>query len=142
MAHRIARVVGVAAGALGLVGGVVAVAASGDEPLNPAAAAVSDLPDVTDFSMDTRGDGCVFDRDRGGLVLDGVTVRSRSTGVMEPSFYVQRGDDLDDILPGYTTFVLVFDDDSREHTLDVVLPVSREDYEAGYDECRYSTPGD
>ena len=43
MAHRIAKVVGTAAGALGLAGAVLALSASSDEPLNPAAEAVADL---------------------------------------------------------------------------------------------------
>jgi hypothetical protein len=42
----------------------------------------------------------VFDEARGGLVIEGLTLRSRETGVHELTFYVQR-DNGDDILPGY-----------------------------------------
>jgi hypothetical protein len=54
---------------------------------------------------------------------------------------VQR-DSLDDILPGYVSTVLTFDDDSRSHTFDLVLPVTEDEYEAGYDECQFSTSGE
>ena len=82
----------------------------------------------------------MFDEDRGGLVYEGLTVESTSTGVLELSFYVQR-DSLDDILPGYVSTVLTFDEDSRSHTFDLVVPVTRADCEAGYDECQWSTGG-
>jgi hypothetical protein len=141
MAHRIAKVVGTAAGTLGLVGAVLAFSASGGEPLNPAAEAVADLPTVTDFTIRAEGDGCAFDQDRGGLVYKGLTIESRSTGVLDLAFYVQR-DSLDDILPGYVSTVLTFDDDSRSHTFDLVVPVTRDEYEAGYDECQFSTIGE
>lgn len=141
MTHRTAKVVGTAAGALGLVGAVMALSASSDEPLNPAAEAVADLPTVTDFKIRSRGDGCAFDRSRGGLVYQDLTIESKSTGVLELSFYVQR-DSLDDILPGYVSTVLTFDDDSRSHTFDLVVPVTQDEYEAGYDECQFSTSGE
>ena len=141
MAHRTAKVVGTAAVALGLVGAVTAYSATGDESLDPAAEAVADLPTVTDFSLDAEGGGCSFDPDRGGLVYEGLTIKSKSTGVLELAFYVQR-DSLDDILPGYVSTVLTFDDDSRSHTFDLVVPVSRDDYEAGYDECRWHFGGE
>lgn len=141
MAHRIAKVVGAAAGALGLVGAGFAFSASSDESLNPAAEAVADLPRVTDFSLSGEGDGCAFDQDRGGLVYKGLTIESKSTGVLELSFYAQR-DSLDDILPGYISTVLTFDDDSRSHTFDLVVPVTQDDYEAGYDECHWNFDGE
>jgi hypothetical protein len=140
MAHRIAKVVGTSAVALGLVGVITAFSASSDESLSPAAEAVADLPTVTDFSFEAEGDGCAFDPDRGGLVYEGVTIESKSTGVLELSFYVQR-DSLDDILPGYVSTVLTFDEDSRSHTFDLVLPVTQDDYEAGYDECQWNFGG-
>ena len=139
MAHRTAKLVGAAAGALGLVGAVLALSAgSDDDSLSPAALEVADLPTVTDFSIGGARDGCVFDEDRGGLVYEGLTVESTSTGVLELAFYVQR-DSLDDILPGYVSTVLTFDEDARAHTFDLVVPVTRDDYEAGYDECQWST---
>ena len=74
-------------------------------------------------------------------MYEGLTVESTSTGVLGSfSFYVQR-DSLDDILPGYVSTVLTFDEDSRSHTFDLVVPVTRDDYEAGYDECQWSTGG-
>ena len=126
---------------LGLVGAVTALSAGSDESLDPAAEAVADLPTVTDFSFDAEGDVCVFDPDRGGLVYNGLTVKSKSTGVLQLSFFVRR-DSLDDILPGYVSTVLTFDDDSRSHTFDLVVPVSKDDYEAGYDECRWHFGGE
>lgn len=81
------------------VGAVLALSAGSDETLNPAADAVADPPTVTDFSIRAEGDGCVFDPDRGGLVYKGLTIESKSTDVLEVSFYVLR-DSLDDILPG------------------------------------------
>jgi hypothetical protein len=141
MAHRTAKVVGSAAVALGIVGAVAAFSAGRDESSNPAAEAVTDLPAVTDFSFDAEGDGCAFDPDRGGLVYKGLTVKSKSTGVLELSFYAQR-DSLDDILPGYVSTVLTFDDESRSHTFDLVVPVTQADYEAGYDECRWHFGGE
>lgn len=141
MGHRIGKVVGTAAGALAIVGAVLAVSGSSDEPLNPAAEALADLPTVTDFSIQAEGDGCAFDQDRGGLVYKGLTITSKSAGVLELSFYVQR-DSLDDILPGYVSTVLTFDDDSLSHSFDLVIPATKGQYEAGYDECRFSTsPG-
>jgi hypothetical protein len=134
------KVVGTAAVALGLVGAVTAFSASNDESDNPAAEAVADLPRVTDFSFDGESNGCAFDPDRGGLVYKGLTIKSKSTGVLELSFYVQR-DSLDDILPGYVSTVLTFDDDSRSHTFDLVVPVTEDDYEAGYDECFWNFTG-
>ena len=141
MAHRITKFVGTAICVLGLVGAVLAFSATGDDDLlNPAAQAVSDRPTVTDFSI--RADGeCQFDQDRGGLVIEGLTLRSRSTGVLAVSAYVQR-DSLDDILPGYVSTVVTFDDDSREHTFDLVIPVTKAQYEAGYEECQWSTGGE
>jgi hypothetical protein len=138
MAHRTAKVVGTSVGALALVGAVLALSAAGnDETVNPAAEAVADLPAITDFSIGGDRDGCVFDQNRGGLVYQGLTVESKSTGVLEVTFYAQR-DSLDDILPGFVSTVLTFDKDSRSHTFDLVVPVTREDYEAGYDECFWS----
>ena len=119
---------------------VTACSANSDESLDPAAEAVATLPTVTDFSFDGGGDGCAFDAERGGLVYKGLTITSQSTGVLELSFYVQR-DSLDDVLPGYVSTVLTFDDESRSHTFDLVLPVTRADYEAGYDECRWDFGG-
>jgi hypothetical protein len=101
----------------------------------------ADLPTVTDFSIRAQKDGCAFDQDRGGLVYKGLTIESKSTGVLELSFYVQR-DSLDDVLPGYVSTVLTFDDDSRSRTFDLVIPVTRDEYEAGYDECRFNTRGE
>lgn len=138
MAHRIAKVAGVAVGALALGGAVAAYAASDDEPLDPAAEAVAGLPVVTDFSLDAKSGDCTFDADRGGLVYEGLTVESESTGKLELTFYVQR-DSLDDILPGYVTTALTFDADSPSHTFDVVIPVTQDEYDAGYDECRFHT---
>lgn len=138
MAHRMAKIVGIAAGAVGLVGAVLALSAGGDEPLSPAAEAVADLPTVTDFLIRAETDGCAFDQDRGGLVYEGLTIESKSTGVLELSFYVQR-DSLDNILPGYVSTVLTFDEDSPSHTFDLVVPVTQDEYEAGYDECHWST---
>lgn len=90
MPHRGAKVVGTAAVALGLVGAVTALSASSDEAINPAAEAVADLPGVTQFSFDADGDGCVFDPDRGGLVYEDLTIRSRSSGVLRISFYARQ----------------------------------------------------
>jgi hypothetical protein len=140
MAHRIAKTVVAAAVALGLVGAATAVAASSEQSLNPAAEAVADLRPVTDFSLDAESGGCAFDPDRGGLVYEGLTIKSKSTGVLELFFYVQR-DSSDDILPGYVSTVLTFDDDSRRHTFDLVLPVTRDNYEAGYNECQWHFGG-
>lgn len=141
MSHWTAKVVATAAGALGLLGTVLVVSASSDEPLSPAAVEVADLPAVTDFSIRGEGDRCVFDPDRGGLVYEDLRIESSSTGVLELSFYVQR-DSLDDILPGYVSTVLVFDDDSSSHTFDLVLPVTQDEYDAGYDDCQFSTGGE
>ena len=141
MAHRTVKVVAAAAGVLGLAGAVLALSAgSDDDSLSPAALEVADLATITDFSIGGDRDGCVFDEDRGGLVYEGLTVESTSTGVLELAFYVQR-DSLDDILPGYVSTVLTFDEDSRSQTFDLVVPVTRDDYEAGYDECQWSTGG-
>src|SRR4028118_2164455 len=140
MAHRIAKAVGTAAVALGLVGAVTAFSANSEESFSPAAEAVADLPTVTDFSFDAKSDGCAFDPERGGLVYRGLTIKSKSTGVLELTFYVQR-DSLDDILPGYVSTVLTFDRDSRSHTFDLVVPVTRADYEAGSDEWRWHGGG-
>lgn len=141
MAHRIAKVVGAATGVVGLVCGVLAFSANGDEDsLDPAAQAVSDLPRVADFAIRAEGK-CQFDQDRGGMVIRGLTISSKSTGVLTVSAYVQR-DSLDDVLPGYVSTVVTFDDDIREHTFDLVVPVTQDQYEAGYDECHWSTGGE
>jgi hypothetical protein len=140
MAHRTGKIVSTAAGTLGLVGAVVALSAGSDDTPNPAADAVADLPTVTDFSIHAASDGCVFDQDRGGLVYKGLTIESKSTGVLDLNFYVQR-DSLDDIRPGYVSTALTFDEESRSHTFDLVIPVTQDDYEAGYDECYWSTGG-
>ena len=140
MADRTAKVVGTAAGALVLVGAFFALSAGSDAGLNPAAEVVADLPTVSDFSIRAHDDRCEFDADRGGLVYKGLTIESTSTGVLDVSFYVQR-DSLDEILPGYVSTVLTFDDDSRSHTFDLVLPVTRDQYEAGYDDCQFNTSG-
>lgn len=141
MTHRIAIAVGAAAGVLGLVGAGLAFSASGaDDAPNPAAETVAELPTVTDFSIDAQG-RCRFDQDRGGLVVRDLTISSRSTGKLMVSVYVQR-DSLDDVLPGYVSTVVTFDDEVREHTFDLVIPVTREQYETGYDECQWSVGGD
>lgn len=131
-----------AAGGLVAIGyAALTLSASGDEPSNPAVEAVADLPTVTDFSIgDRKNAGCAFDEDRGGLVLKGLTIKTRQTGSLELSFYVQR-DSLDDLLPGYVSTVLTFDEDTRSRTFDVVIPVTPADYEAGYDECYWSIGG-
>jgi hypothetical protein len=137
----VAAVVGSTAAALGLVGAVLALTAGGDDEPGPAATAVAGLPTVTDFTVRGERDGCVFDEDRGGLVHEGLTVGSRSSGVLELTFHVQR-DSLDDVLPSHVSTVLTFDEDTREHTFDLVLPLSRGQHEAGYDECHWSTGRD
>lgn len=129
---------GVAVGVLAVTGAVAACAASGDEPLSPPRQAVADLSRVTDFTLRATGGDCRFDEDRGGLVYDGLTVSSKSTGALELTFYVQR-DSLDDVLPGSVTTVLTFDADSSSHTFDLVIPVTRAQYDAGYDDCQFST---
>ena len=141
MPNKIPHVV-IAAGGLVALGYVaLTLSASGDEPTNPAVEAVVDLPTVTDFSIgDRKNAGCAFDEDRGGLVLEALTVKTKQIGSLELSFYVQR-DSLDDLLPGYVSTVLTFDEDTRSRTLDVVIPVTPADYEAGYDECFWSTGG-
>jgi hypothetical protein len=141
MGRRVAKIVGTAGGALGLVGVVLALSASSDEALNPAAEAVTDLKTVKDFSIRADEGECSFDEDRGGMVLEDLTIASRSTGALELSFYVQR-DSLDDILPGYVTTVLTFDAKARSHTFDLVIPVTEEEFAAGYDECKFSTNGE
>jgi len=137
MPLRILLVVGLVALALGLGGAVLAFSGSDDDALDPAALAVAELPTVTDFSIRARGDRCTFDRDRGGMVYEGLRLGSRSNGVLRLSFYVQR-DSLDDVLPGHVSTVVTFDEDTRSHTFDLVLPVSERDYEAGYDECAFT----
>jgi hypothetical protein len=138
MVHRVAKVVGAATGALVLAGAGLAVLGHGaDGSSNPAAEALADRPSVTDFSIHADG-SCRFDPERGGMVLRDLTISSRSTGVLAVSVYVQR-DSLDDILPGYVSTVVAFDEDSREHTFDLVVPVTKDQYEAGYDECFWST---
>lgn len=74
------------------------------------------------------------------MVYKNLRIESKETGQLELSFYVQR-DSLDHILPGYVSTVLTFDEDSRAHTFDLVVPVTRDEYEAGYDECYWSTGG-
>jgi hypothetical protein len=140
MAHRIARFAGAAALALGLAAGVLALSAGGDDDLDPAAASVAGLPAVSDFSIRTEGDGCVFDQGRGGLVYRGLTIASKSSGVLELSFYAQR-DSLDDILPGHVSTALTFDEDTHSHTFDLVVPATQDDYDSGYDECYWTTTG-
>ena len=132
----------IAAGGLVALGyAALTLSASGDEPSNPAVEAVADLPTVTDFSIgDRKNAGCAFDEDRGGLVLEALTVKTKQTGSLELSFYVQR-DSLDDLLPGYASTVLTFDEDTRSRTFDVVIPMTSADYEAGYDECYWSIGG-
>lgn len=141
MAHRIVKIAGAATVGLGLglvvVVAVAVLSASSNDSLDPAEQSVADLQTVTDFSIGGAKDGCAFDPDRGGLVYEDLTIKSKSTGVLELSFYVQR-DSLDDILPGYVSTVVTFDSDSRSHTFDLVVPVSEDDYEAGYDECKWS----
>ena len=139
MAHPVAKIVGASAGALALLGAGLAFSARGEESGNPAVQVVADLPTVSDFSLGMKGD-CAYDADRGGLLIEGITIRSRSTGVLDMSFYVEHGSS-GKILPGYVSTVLAFDRRSRSHTFDVVLPVSRTDYEDGYRECSWSTGG-
>ena len=50
-------------------------------------------------------------------------------------------DSLDDILPGYVSTVVAFGEGSRKHTFDLVIPLTRSQYEAGYDDCKWSTGG-
>lgn len=131
----------IAAGGLVALGyAVLTLSASGDEPSNPAVEAVADLPTVSAFSIDAENDGCAFDEERGGLVLEGLTVKTKQTGLLELMFYVQR-DSLDHLLPGYVSTVLTFDENTRVRTFDVVIPATAADYEAGYDECYWSTGG-
>ena len=135
---RMVKIVGVAAGAAGILAAVVATGVGGGGDLDPAAGTVAELPTVTDFSLRAASDGCAFDQARGGLVYKGLTIASTSTGVLALSFYAQRGS-LDDILPGYVSTVLTFDEDARSHTFDLVVPVTQAQYEAGYNECRFAT---
>lgn len=142
MAKKTTIAVGIAAGGLVALGyAALTLSASSDEPSNPAVQAVADLPTVTDFSIRAENDdGCAFDEDRGGLVWKGLTVETKKTGSLELTFYAQR-ESLDDILQGYVSTVLTFDEDIRSRTFDLVIPVTRADYEAGYDDCYFSTGG-
>lgn len=137
-------VIAVIAAVCGLVAlgyAALTMSASGDESLNPAVQAVADLPTVTDFSIAKETNaGCAYDEDRGGLVWEGLTIETKQTGSLELTFYVQR-DSLDDVLPGYVSTVLTFGEDTRSRTFDAVIPVTRADYEAGYDDCYWSTGG-
>ena len=67
-------------------------------------------------------------------------MKASSAGVLELSFHVQ-GESLDDVLSGQVTTALVFEEGSLARTFDLVVPVSRQDYEAGYDECRWTAGG-
>jgi len=141
MPKRIPYAVVAAGGLVALGYAALTLSASGGESTNPAVEAVAGLPTVSDFSIrgETNAD-CVFDEDRGGLVWEGLTIKTKQTGSLELTFYVQR-DSLDHILPGYVSTVLAFDEDTRSHTFDVVIPVTATDYEAGYDECYWSIGG-
>lgn len=144
MAKKTLYAAAIAAGVVA-VGGYAAMtlSASSVEQSDPAREAVADLRAVTSFTLrDQAGAGCVFDEDRGGLVWEkGLRVESEQTGSLGLTFYVQRNS-LDDVLPGYASTVLTFDDDTRSRAFDPVIPVSRADYEAGYDECFFSTMTD
>jgi hypothetical protein len=142
MVTKIPNAVIIAAGGLVALGYLaLTLSASSEEPSNPAVQAVADLPTVSDFSIaDEENGGCVFDETRGGLVWKGLTIETKQTGSLELTFYVQR-DSLDDILQGYVSTVLTFDKDTRSRTFDLVIPVTPADYEAGYDECYFSTGG-
>jgi len=141
MPKRIPYAVVAAGGLVALGYAALTLSASGGESTNPAVEAVADLPTVSDFSIrgETNAD-CAFDEDRGGLVWEGLTIKTKQTGSLELIFYVQ-GDSLDDLLQGYASTVLTFDEDTRSRTFDVVIPVTPADYEAGYDECYWSTGG-
>lgn len=142
MANKLPYVAIIAAGGLAALGyAALTLSASSDEPSNPAVQAVADVPTVTDFSI--RGEtnaGCAFDENLGGLVWKGLTIETKQTGSLQLTFYVQR-DSLDDVLQGYVSTVLTFDEDTRSRTFDLVIPVTPADYEAGYDECYFSTGG-
>ena len=143
MANKIPNAVIIAAGGLVALGyAALTLSASSDEPsTNPAVQAVADLPTVTSFSIRAEKNAdCAFDEDRGGLVWEELTIETKETGSLELTFYVQR-DSLDDILQGYVSTVLTFDEDTRSRTFDLVIPVTPADYEAGYDECYWSTGG-
>jgi hypothetical protein len=143
MANKVllpSAVIIVAGGLVALGYTALTLSASSDEPSSPALEAVADLPTVTNFTIRDETPGCAFDENRGGLVLEGLTVETRQTGSLELAFYVQR-DSLDDILPGYVSTVLTFDEDTRSRTFDLVIPATPADYEAGYDECQFSTGG-
>ncbi len=116
---------------------VVWLTQSEDAGADPAAQRVADLPLVTSYSIDAETDGCAFDADRGGLVIEGLTVTARSSGRLPVTFHVER-DSLDDVMPGYVLVVLAFDDDTRSRTFDLVIPATREQVAAGYDECRWT----
>jgi len=143
MAKKIRNAVIIAAGGLVALGyAALTLSASSDEPsTNPAVQSVADLPTVTDCSIRAeKNAGCVFDEDRGGLVWEGLTIETKQTGSLALTFYVQR-DSLDDILQGYVSTVLTFDEDTHSRTFDLVIPVTPDAYEAGYDECYFSTGG-
>jgi hypothetical protein len=81
----------VAGGLVALGYTAVTLSASSDEPSNPAAEAVADLPTVTNFTIRDETPGCTFD------------------------------------------------EETRSRTFDLVIPATPADYEAGYDECQFST---
>lgn len=115
-------------------------AADGPAASDPAAGAAEDVAVVGSFAVSAGEEGCSYDAARGGLVLEDVTVASEDDGRLEVTFYVERGS-LDDVLPTSATLVVTFDDERREHTFDVVLPVSRAQHDAGYDDCRWHVGG-
>ncbi|WP_310964540.1 hypothetical protein [Nocardioides terrisoli] len=137
MAQRVVMGAASAAAVLVIIAAVLVLSARNDGASDPAAEAVGGLAKVTSFSIHAARDGCTFDQARGGLVYRGLTVASTSNGVLDLSFYVQRGS-LDDVLPGYVSTVLTFGRHARSHTFDLVIPVTRAQYDAGYDECQYS----
>ena len=134
-------VIAAVCGSVALGYAALTLSASGEESLNPAVQAVEDLPTVSGFSIGKKTDaGCVYDEERGGLVWEGLTIKTKQTGSLELTFYVVR-DNLDDVLPGYVSTLLTFDEDTRSRTFDLVIPVTAADYEAGYDECYWHTGG-
>lgn len=134
--HRGLLVAAAVLGVLAVVGVVGARAAHDGGATDPMAA---DAPFLAHYSFRPTG-SCAFAPERGGLVAH-FDLRTHDTGQL--TFQVEavtaEGDgDLDITTPHAVRVTVPFYAGQTRKQLDVVVPLSRSDYESGYRKCRFT----
>jgi hypothetical protein len=120
---------------VGLVGILIGHNRTETDPLD------SDAPGLADVTFHTKG--CTYEPDRGGLVVHfAVSTRDAGRFTVDVAAVTDEGaDNLDISTPHVVRFTVPFYGGQTRQEFDVVVPLTKADYQQGYRKCRYTVNG-